>query len=87
MCLNQILYNFLSESSSKDEPKKSESTESKPKEEAMDVDYSNVTDTDFLKSVLEQLPGVESQNKEAEDASKSKDDQSKDKEKKKDGKK
>lgn len=72
--------------SSQDESKKSESSGSKPKEEAMDVEYSNVTDTDFLKSVLEQLPGVENQNK-GEDASKSKDDPSKDKDKKKDGKK
>ena len=49
----------------------------------MEVDYSNVTDTDFLKSVLEQLPGVDTQNAEVQDALKSsaKEDASKDKDK------
>lgn len=43
----------------------------------MEVEYGNVTDTDYLRNVLEQLPGVENQVKESQDANKSdaKDDQ------------
>lgn len=53
----------------------------------MEVDYTNVTDTDFLKSVLEQLPGVDTQNADVQNVIKSsaKEDQ-KDKEKDKDKK-
>lgn len=83
---------LLSESSSSKEegPKKGESSAVKSKDEEMEIDYTNVTDTDFLKSVLEQLPGVDTQNEEVQDAIKSsvKDDQKdKDKDKKKDAKK
>ena len=49
----------------------------------MEVD--NVTDTEFLKNVLEQLPGVDTPKAESQDAAKSA--SKEDKDKKKDGKK
>lgn len=79
-----------SSSSSGSEEKKEEPSKAKPKDEEMEVDYSNVTDTDFLKSVLERLPGVDPQNPEVQEALKSasKDEsKDKDKDKKKDAKK
>lgn len=89
--MQQILTRFfLSEPSSSSSEEKKEPPKPKAKDEEMEVDYSNVTDTDFLKSVLEQLPGVDPQNQEVQDALKStvKDDsKDKDKDKKKDTKK
>ncbi len=80
---------FFAESSKDSDTKEGESSD-KPKDEEMEVEYgANVTDTNYLKSVLEQLPGVENQAAESQDAGKSdpKEDSSKDKEKKKDAKK
>lgn len=76
-----------SSSSKETETKKEEPSTAKAKDEEMEVDYTNVTDTDFLKSVLEQLPGVDTQNADVQNVIKSsaKEDQ-KDKEKDKDKK-
>ncbi|XKL59101.1 hypothetical protein PGB90_000117 [Kerria lacca] len=76
-----------SSTTKENEPKEAESSEIKPKEEEMEIDYSNVTDTDFLKSVLEQLPGVENQSGENAPKSNARDDQTKDKDKNKEDKK
>lgn len=78
---------FLESSSSSSAQEAAKSEKSEQKDEEMEVD--NVTDTDFLKSVLEQLPGVDTQNAEIQDALKSTatEDASKDKDKKKESKK